>query len=58
VITFTPTRRSQPYAPPFLRPQTPQLSAMLMGRPLFAPNPIDQRRQMEHLAALLTRRRR
>jgi hypothetical protein len=52
MISFQPTRTSQPYGR-HDRPQTPQLSAMLLGRPLAGPNPIDQRRQMQRLMAML-----
>lgn len=47
------TRRTQPYADPFNRPQTPVLAAMLQGRPHNAPNPIDHKRQMMMLARLI-----
>jgi hypothetical protein len=53
VITFRPTRRSQPYADPYGRPQTPQLAAMLQGRPLYGQNPIDHQRRMARLAAMI-----
>ena len=52
MLTFTPTRRTQPHADLFA-PPTPPLLAMLRGRPLFAPNPADHKRQMQRLAAQL-----
>lgn len=53
MLSFTPRRSSQPYVDPMQRPQTPQLAAMLAGKPLFAPNPMDQQRQMQRLARLI-----
>lgn len=53
MFAHTPTRRTQPYSDPMNRPQTPQLSAMLVGKPMFAPNPIDHRRQMQRIAAMI-----
>lgn len=53
MFTMTPTRRSQPYRDAPERPQTPQLHAMLQGRPLHAPNPMDQKRFAQRLAALI-----
>lgn len=52
MIAFNPTRTSQPHGRTD-RQQSPQLSAMLMGRPLGAPNPMDHKRQMQRLMALL-----
>jgi hypothetical protein len=53
MLTFTPSRRTQPYQQIPERPQTPQLAAMLGGKPLFGPNPMDQQRQMRRLAAMI-----
>lgn len=53
MFAHTPTRRSQPYADPFTRPQTPALQAMLQGRPQHSPNPIDHKRQMQRLVAMI-----
>lgn len=52
----------QPYRRTNERPNTPALQAMLLGRPMILPNPIDQYRLMmqkrpQGLAALLQLRR-
>lgn len=52
MFAFTPRRTTQPHAGQD-RPQTPQLAAMLGGRPLNAPNPMDHQRMMQRLAALI-----
>lgn len=52
MFTFTPSRASQPHQRDD-RTHTPQLAAMLLGRPLMAPNPMDHQRQMAQLARLL-----
>jgi hypothetical protein len=48
----------QPYRQGAMRPQTSALHAMLLGKPLYLPNPIDQQRRLQKqgLLALLTRR--
>lgn len=53
-----PTRRTQPYRPEGGRLPGPALAAMLAGRPVFAPNPMDVQRQAQAgvLAELLLRR--
>lgn len=55
MLTFKPTRTSQPHRDPFQAPSAP-LMAMLSGRPLHGPNPMDYRRQMQRLAAMLAPR--
>lgn len=49
----------QPYRNALGREHTPQLAAMLLGRPLFSQNPIDQQREIQRqntLADLIRRR--
>jgi hypothetical protein len=57
MLTFRPRRQTQPYRNPFEREQSPQLAAMLGGRPLNGPNPMDHQRAMQRLAAMLLGRR-
>lgn len=50
-------RYYQPYQQQAMRPQTSALHAMLAGKPMFLPNPMDQQRAMQKgLLQLLTRR--
>lgn len=53
MFTHKATRTTQPYGDPFSRPVNPVLSAMIQGRPQHQPNPIDQKRQMQRLVAMI-----
>jgi hypothetical protein len=50
------TRKTQPYRRGKQQPGM-VLDAMLKGAPAYLPNPQDQARQLQHLLAVLRRRR-
>ena len=53
MFRVTPTRTTQPYRDEATRPQSPVLQAMLQGRPQHGPNPIDHKRQIQRLVAMI-----